>query len=136
MSIYLFRNDKVLHDGGHAATALAVSSALKFLVGLPGWLAFFLGCTALGIILESIDTFFGGLLVSSEQRKRILENAKKRGYKPSADSVKDFANYQIPWALFFIFSFGMWPIGQIVGVLIAAALFYVHYQFYTRKWWW
>lgn len=134
MDFYLFRNSKLLHDGGHAVIGFVISVLLILMLGLPAWLGFLLGCTGLAILLESVDTFLGGFLVTAEQRKRILENAKKRGYVPSTDSVKDFANYQIPWVLFFLS--GTWPWSQIVGVALGIGLYYVHRQFYNGNWHW
>lgn len=137
MEIYLFRASKLLHDGGHSLTALVASLLLLYVVGLPAWLSFLFGCVLLALILETIDICFGGLLVTREQREKILARRRlHRGYWPSPDTIKDIANYQIPWVFFFVFSFSKWPVFLLIGVFIVIVLFIIHFLFYKRILYW
>jgi hypothetical protein len=145
MSIYLFEKNLLLHDGGHSVIALALSLCLWLIpqISLPAWLAFTLGCTVTALILESIDRFLGGFVVTIEQRIKILQSYIRRRdekgipvWVPSPDNCKDFLNYQNPWPFYFLFKFSLFPWAQIVGIVLIAALFVTQYNFYKGIWSW
>jgi len=143
MGIYVFGDSKWLHDGGHSAIALGLALFLWLVLHWPALLAFLVGCLAPVIIVEPVDRFAGGFLVTIEQRIRILQRQLKRRdekgipvWVPSPDNLKDIANYQIPWVLFLLFKFSLFPWAQIGAVVLALVLYYVHRKFYTKEWSW
>lgn len=130
--IYLFRRWPLIHDLGHAVISTVASLAIWWLTGWGLSLAFFLGCTATATVLEGMDIYFGGIVVTHSQRVRILQSRiANYGYRPSPDNVKDWLNYQVPWL--FAFAWG----GDWLNFWLALVVLYgLHMGFYFKVWSW
>ncbi len=112
MAIYgKFTKNPTLHRLGHGVISLAVGLAGAYLMGWVPLRAFVTACIVLPLLLEAIDTYCGGLLVTWEERKRIFANAKARGFTFSRDSLNDLLDYQLGWLGFVAVILWRWVAG-------------------------
>jgi len=98
MGINLFGGNW-LHRAGHTLTGIVLCFGLVW-AGVPITPAWLIGCEVIPRLLESLDAYAGGIIVTWEQRKVIWKRAKERGFRLSDDSIQDLWEYRLAWLLY------------------------------------
>jgi sterol desaturase/sphingolipid hydroxylase (fatty acid hydroxylase superfamily) len=91
--------EQLLHDAGHALTAVIVIVVLSLLGVATTW-AFVLGCFGAPAVVEVMDYL--------------------RSRRFTKDSLHDITNYQLPW-LFYAYNGDTLLMGLVILVLVVAA---------------
>ena len=110
----------LMHDGGHALTAIAVAFAGSLVAGYLGAsqsFALFIGCALGGVLLPLGQEIHDYLKYSSPG-------------KLNRDSIHDIATYQPVWGFYFAYT-GQWAALAVVLalVVIVEAVYYWGMEF-------